>query len=221
MQRAEQTRFGIQTFVNIVPRNPLAAAVNFDMLGIIFFSLVLGAALGFTKTRRAGAMISLLEGLGDAMVVIIDFAMKLAPVGVACLIFSVTARFGFDLLTKLGFFVVVVLFGLAFHQIVIFSILVKFFGRLSPLKFFKAIRTIMVTAFSTSSSNATLPTTMRVTEQELKVPKEICGFVLPLGATMNMNGTALFEGSRSCSSPRSLDAIWTSPPKLSWWSWQC
>jgi DAACS family dicarboxylate/amino acid:cation (Na+ or H+) symporter len=139
-------------------------------------------------------MISFLEALGDAMTVIIDLAMKLAPYGVAALIFSVTARFGYDLLAKLGLFVVTVLLGLAIHQFGVFSLLVRIFAGLNPLRFFRRIQTIMITAFSTSSSSATLPTTLRVTEENLGVPKEIAGFVLPLGATMNMNGTALFEG---------------------------
>jgi DAACS family dicarboxylate/amino acid:cation (Na+ or H+) symporter len=135
-----------------------------------------------------------LEGLGDVMVVIIDMAMKLAPYGVAALIFSVTARFGFDLLAKLGMYVFTVLLGLAIHLVVVYSVLVKVFARINPGHFFSRIKTVMITAFSTSSSSATLPTTMRVTEEQLGVPREVCGFVLPLGATMNMNGTALFEG---------------------------
>lgn len=194
MEWARELTFGVQTFVNIVPRNPFAAAVNMDMLAIIFFSLMFGVALTFIPSYRAAPMISFLEALGDAMTVIIDLAMKLAPYGVAALIFSVTARFGYDLLAKLGLYVITVLLGLAIHQFGVFSVLVKVFAGLNPLRFFRRIQTIMITAFSTSSSSATLPTTMRVAEEKLGVPREICGFVLPLGATMNMNGTALFEG---------------------------
>jgi DAACS family dicarboxylate/amino acid:cation (Na+ or H+) symporter len=194
MERAKGISFGIQTFVNIVPRNPFAAAVNMDMLAIIFFSLMFGVALTLIPSYRAAPMISFLEALGDAMTVIIDLAMKLAPYGVAALIFSVTARFGYDLLVKLGLYVITVLLGLTIHQLGVFSVLVRVFAGLNPARFFRRIQTIMITAFSTSSSAATLPTSLRVTEEKLGVPKEICGFVLPLGATMNMNGTALFEG---------------------------
>jgi DAACS family dicarboxylate/amino acid:cation (Na+ or H+) symporter len=194
MERAKGMTFGIQTFVNIVPRNPFAAAVNMDMLAIIFFSLMFGVALTLIPSYRAAPMISFLEALGDAMTVIIDLAMKLAPYGVAALIFSVTARFGYDLLVKLGLYVITVLLGLMIHQFGVFSVLVRIFAGLNPIRFFRRVQTIMITAFSTSSSAATLPTSLRVTEEKLGVPREICGFVLPLGATMNMNGTALFEG---------------------------
>jgi len=194
LEQAGQVRFGIQTFVNIVPRNPIAAAVQGDMLGIIFFALMFGIALTFLPASRAQPVTAVLSGVGEAMIVLIDLAMKLAPVGVAALIFSVTARFGFDLLVKLGLYVITVIFGLALHQFGVYSILVRVFARVNPWRFFSAIRTVMVTAFSTSSSSATLPTTMRISEENLGIPREIAGFVLPLGATMNMNGTALFEG---------------------------
>lgn len=188
------TGFGIRTLVDIIPRNPIEAMTEGNMLSVIFFSLMLGVALTKVPAERARPVLGFLEGLGDAVVVIIDMAMKLAPYGVFALIFSVTARFGFDILKQLALFVFVVLLGLSLHQFVVYSILVKLFSRLSPVVFFRRIRSVMITAFSTSSSNATLPTTIRVAEEELGVPKEIAGFVLPLGSTINMNGTALFEG---------------------------
>lgn len=194
MQQAGQVRFGVQTFVGIVPRNPLASAVQGDMLAIIFFALMFGIALTFLPQSRSAPVISVLEGIGDAMVIIIELAMRLAPFGVAALIFSVTARFGFDLLAKLGLYVTTVILGLTLHQFGVYSLLVRTLARVNPRWFFSGIKTVMVTAFSTSSSSATLPTTMRVSEEVLGIPREICGFVLPLGATMNMNGTALFEG---------------------------
>lgn len=194
--RARGVSFGISTFVNIVPRNPVEAIAKYppDMLALIFFSLVLGVALTRISAARAQTIVRWLEGLGEAMVVIIDLVMRLAPYGVAALIFTTTARFGYDILKSLGLYVAVVVAGLLFLLIVVYSILLKLLARMSPLAFFRKIRTIMITAFSTSSSNATLPTTIKVTHEELGVPMEICGFVLPLGATMNMNGTALFEG---------------------------
>ncbi|MBI1851171.1 MAG: dicarboxylate/amino acid:cation symporter [Planctomycetes bacterium] len=186
--------FGVQTFVNIVPRNPVAALAQGDALPVIFFALMLGVALTLMRKERAEPMIRLLEAINDAMGILIDLAMKLAPYGVALLLFSVTAQFGMSLLQKLGLYVVVVLVGLLVHQFVVFSIAVRTLGGMSPFDFFRRIRTVMITAFSTSSSNATLPTSIRIAEQELGVPRQIAGFVLPLGATMNMNGTSLFEG---------------------------
>jgi DAACS family dicarboxylate/amino acid:cation (Na+ or H+) symporter len=199
--KAKETTFGIQTLVNIVPRNPFFAMSgkestngNPDMLAVIFFALMVGVGLTLIKPERAQPLMRVLEAVYDVAVIIINLAMKLAPYGVAGLIFSVTARFGFDLLKALAWYVVTVLIGLVLHQFGVFSILVRVFARMNPLTFFKKIETIMLTAFSTSSSNATLPTTIMITQQNLGVPAKITGFVLPLGATMNMNGTALFEG---------------------------
>jgi DAACS family dicarboxylate/amino acid:cation (Na+ or H+) symporter len=120
--------------------------------------------------------------------------MKLAPYGVFGLIFVVTSRFGWVLLLELGQYVAVVLAGLVLYGAIGLSLLVRVFGGLSPLVFWRMAWTSLLTGFSTSSSNATLPTNIAVAEQGLRIPSSIAGFVLPLGATMNMNGTALYEG---------------------------
>src|SRR3989339_1308955 len=192
----ENTEFGIQTLVNIVPRNPIAAVAkpNPDMLALIFFSLMIGIALTVISKEKAEPLIKVLEGINDITIVIINMAMKLAPYGVFALIFSVTSRFGFDLLIALGMYVVTVLLGLALHLFGVYPILIKVFAKLNPILFFRRVETVMLTAFSTSSSSATLPTTISVSKENLGIPSHITGFVLPLGATMNMNGTALFEG---------------------------
>lgn len=194
LQARAEAGFGISTFVNIVPRNPVQAAANMDMLAVIFFALMFGAALTLIPEQRARPMIQVLESLGDVVIKIIDFAMRLAPYGVFGLIFYTTSRFGWDVLRQLGMYVVVVLVGLFIHASVGLSALVRIFGRLSPAVFWKKARASVITAFSTSSSNATLPTNIAVAERELKIPSRIAGFVLPLGATMNMNGTSLYEG---------------------------
>ena len=191
---AEGLKFDISLLINIVPRNPLAAMVQFDMLAVIFFSLMFGLGLALIPPDRAAPMLRVMEALGDVVTAIIELVMKLAPYGVFALIFSVTARFGYDLLLKLGAYVLTVLLGLCLHMFVTYPVLLKVMARMSPLYFFRRTKTVIVTAFSTSSSNATLPTTIRVAQTELGLPKNVCGFVLPLGATMNMNGTALFEG---------------------------
>ena len=194
LQAGGTTKFGIDLFVNIVPRNPVAAAASMDMLGIIFFALVFGAALTLLPVEKARPVIRLLDALGEAIVKIIDLAMKLAPYGVFGLIFVVTSRFGWGLLGNLGKYVAVVLVGLLIHAVFSLSLMVRFLGGLNPLTFWRKIGASLATAFSTSSSNATLPTNISVAENELKIPPKIAGFVLPLGSTMCMNGTALYEG---------------------------
>lgn len=194
LAQAGGTEFGIGTFVNIVPRNPVAAAADMDMLALIFFSLVFGAALTMIPKEKAAPVLAVLEGIGEAVIAIINLAMKLAPYGVFALIFVITSQFGWGILQQLGMYVVVVLVGLLLHATVGISALVKIFGRMSPLKFWKGIEAPIITAFSTSSSMATLPTSIATAESELGVQPKIAGFVLPLGATMNMNGTSLFEG---------------------------
>jgi dicarboxylate/amino acid:cation (Na+ or H+) symporter, DAACS family len=191
---AEQVSFGVNTFVNIVPRNPVGSAASGDMLGLIFFSLVFGIALTLIPAGRAAPVVRVLEGIGDAVIVMIGFAMKLAPVGVLCLIFSVTAKFGWDLLQSLLVYVLTILGALILHQFGVIGVAARFLVGIGPRRFFGGARELMITALSTSSSSATLPTTIRTAETGFGVPKEIAGFVLPVGATMNMNGTALFEG---------------------------
>jgi DAACS family dicarboxylate/amino acid:cation (Na+ or H+) symporter len=191
---SENTGFGINTFISIVPRNPLAAAVNGNMLGVIFFTLMFGIALTRIPAQLSAPVIRGLEGVAQAIIEIIGFAMKLAPYGVAGLIFSVTSQFGFDVLRSLALYVVMVLSGLAIHQFGTLALIARVMAGISPGMLYSRARFMLITAFSTSSSNATMPTTLRTAEEEFGVPRQIAGFVVPLGATMNMNGTALFEG---------------------------
>lgn len=186
--------FGVSTFVNIVPRNPIGAAADMDMLAVIFFSLIFGAALILIPRETAQPVIDVLQGIGDAIIKIIDMAMGLAPYGVFGLIFVITSQFGWAILGQLSLYVLVVLLGLFLHASVGISLLVKFFGKMNPMRFWKAVTAPIITAFSTSSSMATLPTSIKTAEEELDVQPKVAGFVLPLGATMNMNGTSLFEG---------------------------
>ena len=194
VQAAATSNFGIETVVNIVPRNPVKAAVDLDLLAIIFFALVFGAALTLIAVERARPMVAVLEALNDVVIKIVEFAMRLAPYGVAALIFGVTSRFGFALLVPLGSYVAVVLGGLLVHAVGTNSVILRSLIGVSPRLFFSRIRSSIVTAFSTSSSSATLPTNLAVIEQNVGVPGSIAGFVLPIGSTMCMNGTALFEG---------------------------
>lgn len=193
---AESSEFGIDILVNLVPRNPFAAIArpNPDMLALIFVSLIVGIALTRISPSRAAPLLRVLESVNDVTVAIIDLAMKLAPTAVAALVFSVTSRFGFDLLAALAMYVVTVMAGLLLIQFGGYALVVRLLAGRDPRVFFRDIRTVMLTAVSTSSSNATLPTTIAVSRERLGIPASITGFVLPLGATMNMHGTAVFEG---------------------------
>jgi DAACS family dicarboxylate/amino acid:cation (Na+ or H+) symporter len=188
-------KFGIDLFVRIIPRNPIQAMANGEMLAVIFVALMIGVAMTIIPREKAEPMIRFMESLGHIVIAIIGIVMKFAPIGVFCLIFGVTARFGYDLLLNLLKYVLTVIGSLAFFLIVGYSVFLRFISGWKPRDFFRRVRLVMITAFSTSSSNATLPTTMQVAEENLGIPREVSGFVLPLGATMNMNGTALYEGA--------------------------
>jgi DAACS family dicarboxylate/amino acid:cation (Na+ or H+) symporter len=194
VEASGKQNFGVETVVSIVTRNPIKSAVDNDMLGVIFFALVFGVALTMIARERARPLLAGLEGLNDVVIKIVELVMKFAPFGVAALIFGVTSNFGFDLLRSVGTFVMTVLGALLLHTLVTLSLILLLVVRVSPVTFFSRIRSSIVTAFSTSSSSATLPTNLAVAEQNLGIPPQVAGFVLPLGSTMCMNGTAIFEG---------------------------
>ncbi len=180
----------------IVPKNPFAAVAteNPNMLHLMFFALVIGIAITLVPVSVTAPLLRGLQALYEITAKIIEMIMKVAPFAVACLLFNNTARFGLDLLQALGWFVVTVLLGLSLHMFGVYSLSIYFLSRMSPLEFFRRIKTVILTAFSTSSSNATLPTALRISEENLGVPQEINSFVLTVGATANQNGTALYEG---------------------------
>jgi DAACS family dicarboxylate/amino acid:cation (Na+ or H+) symporter len=181
----------------IVPKNPFYAISGKEdpnMLHIMFFALIIGVAITLLPVTVTAPVLRVLEGLYEITAKIIEMIMKFAPYAVACLLFNTTARFGLDLLQALAWFVLTVLLGLSIHMFGVYSLSIYFLSRMSPLEFFRRIKTVILTAFSTSSSNATLPTALRVSERNLGVPQEINSFVLTVGATANQNGTALYEG---------------------------
>jgi DAACS family dicarboxylate/amino acid:cation (Na+ or H+) symporter len=180
----------------IVPKNPVFAVAgeNPNMLHLMFFALIIGIAITLIPVTVTAPLLRGLEALYEITAKIIEIIMKFAPYAVACLLFNNTARFGLDLLQALGWFVVTVLLGLSLHMFGVYSLSIYFLSRMSPLDFFRRIKTVILTAFSTSSSNATLPTALRISEENLGVPQEINSFVLTVGATANQNGTALYEG---------------------------
>jgi DAACS family dicarboxylate/amino acid:cation (Na+ or H+) symporter len=181
----------------IVPKNPFYAISGKEdpnMLHLMFFALIIGVAITLLPVTITAPVLRVLEGLYEITAKIIEIIMKFAPFAVACLLFNNTARFGLDLLQALAWFVLTVLLGLSLHMFGVYSLSIYFLSRISPLEFFRRVKTVILTAFSTSSSNATLPTALRVSEQNLGVPQEINSFVLTVGATANQNGTALYEG---------------------------
>ena len=184
--------FGMELFVQIVPRNPVQAAANGEMLAVIFFTLMIGIGLTIVPKEKAQPLLNFLESLGHVTVGLIGLVMKVAPLGVACLIFSVTARFGFEIIFNLIKYMTTVVGGLALFFVVGYWLVVKFIAKRNPVEFMRRTRVVFLTGFSTSSSTATLPTTMRVAKEELGISNAVAGFVLPLGAVIHMPGSSLF-----------------------------
>jgi len=182
--------------LSLIPRNPLQAAVdalNGEMLALMVFAVFFGVALAQIR-REKEALIEVLEGIQRVSMKIVDWAMGLAPYGVAALLFSLTARSGFAVVPRLGGYAAVVVGGLAIQMFVVYSGILKFLARVPPVEWFFRCREVILTAFSTASSNATLPTSLQTAEQKLGIAPRIGNFVLTVGATGNQNGTALFEG---------------------------
>lgn len=185
---------GLAMLVGIVPDNVIRAAANNDILAVMFFALMFGIGLVMTKTPGAERMKGVIEGLFDIAMTLINLVIRFAPYAVACLVFNLAALFGWELLLRLGAYVGVVVAALAIHFFIVYSAALYFVGGMSPLHFFRGAQEAIVLAFSTASSNATLPTALKVADTELHLPRRIARFVLTVGATANQNGTALFEG---------------------------
>jgi DAACS family dicarboxylate/amino acid:cation (Na+ or H+) symporter len=186
---------GVDMLLSIVPDNIVAAASsNATILSVMFFALMLGVGLVLTRTDGTDVLRRGIQGLFEVSMTLIGLVIRLAPYAVAALMFNMTVVFGWELLFKLAEYVGVVVLALALHMFVTYSIALKLIGGRSPLKFFRSVDEAMLLAFSTASSNATLPTSLRVADEELRLPRRISRFVLTVGATANQNGTALFEG---------------------------
>ena len=191
---ANTGRTGIAFLIDLVPANAVKAMADGDMLAVMVFAILFGVGLASTNSDAARRLEDALRGLLDVSMRLLGLVIRAAPVGVACLVFTLAWRLGIDLFVRLAAYVAVVLAGLALQQFVVYSASVKWLGGMSPRHFFRATRAATVTAFSTASSNATLPTALWVAEHELRLPPHVSRFVLTIGATANQNGTALFEG---------------------------
>ncbi|MGV3525562.1 MAG: dicarboxylate/amino acid:cation symporter [Candidatus Sericytochromatia bacterium] len=191
-----------EMLINLVPKNPVEdMARAFDssytgggLLAVMVFALIMGLALAVADQDKVKPVKDFLEGLYEMVMHGIGFGMRLAPIGVAALLFVLVVTLGFGILGLLLKYVLVVLLALAIQQFIVYALILKVLGKMSPRLFYRRMAEVMITAFSTSSSNATLPTAIRVSTEKLGLPKQISHFVLTLGSTANQNGTALFEG---------------------------
>jgi DAACS family dicarboxylate/amino acid:cation (Na+ or H+) symporter len=187
--------------IELIPRNPLDSAVRAldgEMLPLMVFSLVFGVALSASSSARADGernlVVRVLDHVFDACMRIVEFAMRFAPIAVFAIVFNTAVSFGTGVFASLLLFVLTVVSGLLLQQFLVYSVLLRTVARRSPVEFFRRCREVYLYAFSTASSNATLPLSLEVAERKLELPPELSRFVLTVGSTANQNGTALFEG---------------------------
>lgn len=191
----------LQPIVDIFPQNIVnAAGNNRNMLQVVFFALFIGVGLILVPNERTAVVLKFFQGLNDVVIKLVDVIMLIAPIGVfALLADTITSIAGdslasvFELLRSLGFYVLVVFMGLVLHVVFVYGGLVRFISPLTVRHFFAGISPAQLLAFSTSSSAATLPVTMECAEKNLGVKNEVAAFVLPLGATINLDGTAMYQ----------------------------
>jgi len=184
----------VDNILNIIPDNPLDSLSSGNMLQIIFFAMVFGIALTLLDDKKGTPVVNFFDRVQQAMVVVIHIVMALAPYGVAALVADVVGQSGVSVLSALLVYAVTVLIGLLLQALFVYGSIVRFLARLPLVKFMKAIRPAQLIAFSTSSSSATLPVSMECAEENLGISKSVSSFVLPLGSTVNMDGTALYQG---------------------------
>ena len=187
----------VQYITDLIPQNPVdsaARAFGGEIIALMIFALMFGYALSMTVEDENNPFIKMLETIFNASLRIIEWAMKLAPYGIFAIVFNTTYRLGAGFLQNVAFFAGVVVLGLLIQQFVVYGLCLKIFAKTNPWKFFKDCKEVYVYAFSTASSNATLPIALETAEKTLKLPPEISRFVLTCGASANQNGTALFEG---------------------------
>jgi Na+/H+-dicarboxylate symporter len=182
-----------KVFHSMVPPNIIEAAANGQMLGIIFFAILFGYFMTHLTHDLAEPLFKFWDGVFHVMMRMTEWIMKFAPIGVFGLVAKVVAEAGFSAVGPLAVFAITVVLALSIHVLVVMPLFLRFVGKVQPYKMFPAMAPAMLTAFSTASSSATLPITMELVEEKAGVSNKISSFVLPLGATVNMNGTALYE----------------------------
>ena len=194
LSRGSDAPQGINAFIAIVPDNIIAAMAGNDILAVMVFSLFFGIGLVLVRTPQTQMLLTAMEGVLAVTMRLMGLVIRLAPIAIACFMFNLASQFGWDLLIPLSAYVGVVLLALAIQMFGVYSLLIAFIAKRSPLRFFADVQEATVMAFATASSNATLPTALRVAEDNLRLPRRIARFVLTIGATANQNGTAMFEG---------------------------
>jgi len=182
-----------EILIRMVPLNPFHAASSGDMLGIIFFAIFLGISISRLKGENQSTLSNFFEAIFQAIMKMTETIIMLAPIGVFGLITKAVANSGFEIFAAVGKYMVTIALGLSIHIFLILPILFFLIIRINPIKHFRAMASAMATAFSTSSSSATLPITMKCVKENVGVSNETTSFVLPMGATVNMDGTALYE----------------------------
>ena len=194
IQKSGEAKTGVDALINIVPSNLIAAMSANDVLAVMFFALFFGIGLLLVQGPRTEPLKRVFEGVFEVSMRLIGLVIQLAPIAIFCFMFNLASQFGWELIVKLAAYVGVVLLALAIQMFVVYPALLASLGRKNPIDFFRETQEATVMAFATSSSNATLPTALRVAETRLKLPPRIARFVLTIGATANQNGTAMFEG---------------------------
>ncbi len=194
VEKSQTAKSGVDAVIGLVPSNVVTAMSDNDILAVMFFALFFGIGLLMVQTPRTQTLKQAIEGIFEVAMRLIGLVIQLAPIAIFCFMFNLAAQFGWDLLAKLAVYVAVVLLALALQMFGVFPLLLATLARKNPLAFFRETREASVMAFSTASSNATLPTALRVADQQLRLPPQIARFVLTIGATANQNGTAMFEG---------------------------
>ena len=182
-----------KVFQSMVPPNIFKAAAEGQILGVIFFAFLFGYFMTKLPGEKSAPLLAFWEGIFGIVMKMTEWIMRFAPIGVYGLVATVVAEAGFHAVGPLAVFAFTVILALLVHVLIVLPCLLKFVGGLSPYGFFRAMAPAMLTAFSTASSSATLPITMECVEDNVGVSNKISSFVLPLGATVNMNGTALYE----------------------------
>ncbi len=188
-----ETEGVIQTILNIIPENPFEAFAEGNVLQVIFFAIFVGLAITIVG-KKADPVLNFFDGFAEVMYQITGVVMMVAPLGVLGLIAPIVGEYGPSVLLPLLKVILAVAIACILHATVVYAMSVKTFANMSPIKFFKGIAPAAVVAFSTASSAGTLPVTIKNTQENLGVSRKISSFVLPLGATINMDGTAIYQG---------------------------
>lgn len=191
--KSSKAPFIMDVFVNMVPTNPIESLVKGEMLQIIVFAIIFGISITLIG-KKAKPLLDVVEQINEVLLKIIGIVMLFAPVGVFALISKVIMLQGVDVLTKLIKYALTIILVLAIQAVVVYGLALKFLGKVNPVKFYKKFWPVMVLGFSTSSSNASIPMNMETCEKKLGTSQSITSFTIPLGATMNMDGTAIMQG---------------------------